>query len=90
MGVKRRRMQAIAISDDLRIEFYYLAYGRSLLDEIKVYIRNGIIEAVAVNGIENEMAKASLLNALPKTKRATAVWSWLRDEYKAREKGDLL
>lgn len=90
MGVKRRRMQAITIGDDLKIVFYYLAYGRAKDDEIRAYISDGEIVGVTVNDEENEMAKTSLINALPKEKRVTALWAWLRDEYIRREKGGLL
>ena len=90
MGVKRRRMQAITIGDDLKIVFYYLAYGRAKDDEIRVYISDGEIVGVLVDDEENEMAKASLLNVMPNEKRVTALWAWLRDEYVRREKGGLL
>lgn len=92
MGVKRRKTQFIWINDELGVDFYYVAYGRDESDEVRIYIKDKVIQKVTVGLRESELARADLVNCLPKINVMTFIWQWLKDQYdlRTKEKGAVL
>jgi hypothetical protein len=83
-GLKRRRTQAIEINTSLQVVRYYLAFGRNMDDEVRVFINNGVIEKVTIGDRDSAIALADLLASASPQFNVSELWRWLKNEYKKR------
>jgi hypothetical protein len=82
--MKRRRVQVIEVGDELQVARWFVAYGRDIDDEVRVYIIDGEVTAVTVGDHTCEIALARLRATMPAHGRISYVWRWMRSEYTMR------
>lgn len=81
MAVKHRTVKLIYVDDDLTVRQFYIGYGRDVLDEIRIYIKDNTVYEVRIGGVINPNALSKLLSAWPKKNVITFLWAWMAYEY---------
>lgn len=85
MGTKHRWM-TVKLDDSLRPTDVCLRYGRDGAHNIGVYIVDGQVTWVEINGTGYGVAIRDAREALPAENKVHALWVWMQEAYKSFEK----